>query len=62
VRVLHESDTYLKAIFAIGEERFGPAEESVKTQLNSNGDLERLERMVRCSAKAASWQDILDTP
>jgi hypothetical protein len=30
--------------------------------LNNITDLNRLERMVRRTAKAASWQEILDTP
>ena len=50
------------AMLAIGEERFGPAEESVKAQLHSIGDLERLERMHRRAVKAANWQEILETP
>jgi hypothetical protein len=74
VRAMQESDTYLaildegqekfakKAILAIGEERFGPVEDSVRTQLNSIGDLERLERMHRRAVKAANWQEILATP
>ena len=74
VRVMQESDTYLaildegqekfakKAILAIGEERFGPAEESVNAQLCSIGDPERLERMLRRAVKAADWQEILTTP
>lgn len=71
---MEESDTFLmildqgqekfarKAILAVGEVRLGPAEESVKAQLSNITDLERLERMVRCAAIAASWQEILDTP
>jgi hypothetical protein len=39
-----------------------PAEESVKAQLYSIGDLERLERMHRRAVKAANWQEILATP
>jgi len=31
-------------------------------QLQNVMDLERLRRMVRRSAKAANWQEILDTP
>ncbi len=71
---MHESDTYLaildegqekfakEAILAIGEERFGPAEESVKAQLYCIGDLERLRRMLRRAVKAANWHEILATP
>jgi hypothetical protein len=73
VRAMQESDTYLaildegqekfakKAILAVGEERLGPAEESVKVQLNNISDLDRLERMVRRAAIATSWQEILET-
>jgi hypothetical protein len=69
-----ESDTYLaildegqekatkKHILVVGEERFGPPAESVKGQLNTITDLDRLERMHRRAIKAASWQEILDTP
>ena len=49
-------------ILIFGEEKFGPADESLKAQLESITDLERLDRMVRRTAKAASWQEILDTP
>lgn len=74
VRIMQESDTYLmildegeekrarKDILIIGEERIGPPEEAVKSQLNAITNLERLERMVRRSAKAVSWQEILETP
>jgi hypothetical protein len=71
---MHESDTYLaildegqekfarRAILGVGEDRLGPAEESVKAQLNTITDLDRLERMVRRAAKAATWQEVLETP
>ena len=71
---MHESDTYLmildegqeKAtrndILAFGEERSGPPEESLVAQFNLVTDLDRLKRMIRRAAKAASWQEILDTP
>jgi hypothetical protein len=71
---MHESDTYLaildegqekasrKAVLVVGEERFGPPDESVKAQLSTVTDLERLERMVRRAVKAAGWQEILETP
>ena len=74
VRVMQESDTYLaildegqekatrEDILLVGEERFGPPDESVRTQLNAVTDLPRLKRMVRRAVKAASWQEILDTP
>ena len=74
IRVMQESDTCLVIldegqekgarddILIVGEERFGSATESVRAQLNAVTDLARLKRMVRRAAKAASWQEILDTP
>jgi hypothetical protein len=74
VRAMHESDTYLmileegqekalrEMILLQGEDRFGPPDESVKAQLNGVTDLDRLKRMGRQTPKAASWQEILDTP
>jgi hypothetical protein len=74
VHLMQESDTYLMIldegmekcarddILIIGEEKFGPPDESVKAQLNIVTDLNRLKRMVRRAVKAASWQEILDTP
>ena len=71
---MQESDTYLAIIdegqekstrddiLIVGEERFGPPTESLKSQLNAVTDLPRLKRMVRRAAKAAGWQEILDTP
>jgi hypothetical protein len=74
VRVMQESDTYLmildegqekrarEDILIVGEERFGPPEEAVRTQLANITDLEHLKRMLRCAVKAANWQEILDMP
>jgi hypothetical protein len=74
VRVMHESDTYLaildegqekatrEAILLFGEEKIGLPDESIKAQLHLVTDLDRLRRMVRRTAKAASWQEILETP
>jgi hypothetical protein len=74
VRAMQESDTYLmildegqekrvrKDILILGEEKFGPPEESVKAQLESITDLERLDRMFRRAIKAGSWEAILETP
>ena len=74
VRAMQESDTYLaildegqekatrEDILVVGEERLGTPGESIKAQLNNITDLARLKRMVRRAAKAASWQEILDTP
>ena len=71
---MHESDTYLmireegemiagrECILIVGEELFGRPSTSVKNQVNSITDLHRLERMLRRAARAASWQEILETP
>lgn len=74
VRMMEESDTFLmilergeekrakRDILLIGEERLGPAADSIKAELESISDLERLDRMVRSTVKAATWREILDTP
>jgi len=78
VRAMQESDTYLaildegqekgeqkatrEDIIAFGEERFGPCDAATLSKLSSVIDLGRLKRMVRRAAKAASWQEIVDTP
>ncbi len=74
VRLMQESETYLrildegqekrarKDILIIGEENFGSADETVNAQLDSIADLNPLEGMVCRAVKAASWQEILDTP
>jgi hypothetical protein len=74
VRAMQESDTYLmildegqekalrKLILVLGEDHFGPPDESAKVGLNTVTDLNRLERMARRTPKATSWQEILDTP
>jgi hypothetical protein len=71
---MQESDTYRmileegqekharEDILVVGEERFGPPEEAVPTQLAQIRDLERLERMLRRAVKAARWHEILETP
>ena len=71
---MEESDTYLmildegqekatrEDILAVGEERLGSPDEAVRGQLANITDLERLKRMIRRAAKAATWQEILQTP
>jgi hypothetical protein len=73
VRMMEESDTYLmileqgeekatrEGILVVGEERLGPCDESVRSQLANITDLDRLKRMHRRAVKAASWQEILET-
>lgn len=51
-----------ETILLVGEERFGPPEEAVKARLDSIMDLDRLKQMLRRAVKAASWQEILETP
>jgi hypothetical protein len=74
VRLMQESDTYLmildegqekairEAILVVGEERLGPCDETVRSHLANVTGLDRLKRMHRRAVKAASWQEILDTP
>jgi hypothetical protein len=71
---MEESDTYLMileegemkgarwVILTQGEDRLGSPDESVKAALQNITDLDRLMRMARRTPKAASWQEILDTP
>jgi hypothetical protein len=71
---MQESDTYLaildegqekarrEDIIEFGEERLGPCDEATRSKLSCVIDLGRLKRMVRCAARAASWQEIVDTP
>jgi hypothetical protein len=71
---MQESDTYLgileegeeKArrddILVVGEERLGPPDQAVRSQVEGITDLARLKRMLRRAVKAASWQEILETP
>lgn len=77
-RLMQESDTYLmileegeekgqakqakKAILLFGEERLGPPGDTIKAELNQVSNLERLDRMIRCAARATAWREILDTP
>lgn len=74
VQMMEESDTYLaiieegeerglrEAILINGEDRLGPADESVKITLKNITDLARLKRLVRQALKAASWREIVETP
>jgi hypothetical protein len=71
---MQESDTYLmlleegqlkcarEFLLVVGEERFGPYDDAVRAQVFSITDLDRLRRMYRRAVKAASWQQILETP
>jgi hypothetical protein len=71
---MEESDTYLmildqgqekgfrEIILMLGEDQFGPPDASVKAGLQNITDLDRLKRIARRTPKAASWQEILDTP
>jgi hypothetical protein len=74
VRAMEESDTYLmildqgqekgfrEIILMLGEDQFGSPDASVKAGLQNITDLDRLKRIARRTPKAASWQEILDTP
>lgn len=74
VRMMEESDTYLmivdegkekqikEDILLFAEERLGPPDEMTRAELKNITDLNRLKRLVRRTAKAATWREILDTP
>lgn len=74
VQMMEESDTYLaildqgeergirNMILMLGQDRFGAADESVKSELQSITDLARLRRIGRATPKAATWQELLATP
>jgi hypothetical protein len=74
VKAMHESDTFLaildegqekgirESILVVGEERLGAPDEAINSQLSNVTDLALFKRMVRRAAKAATWQEILDTP
>ena len=51
-----------EGILVVGEERFGPPDDGVRSQLANVTDLGRLKRMHRRAVKADNWQEILDTP
>ena len=52
----------LEDILVVGEERLGTPDDSIKDQLRNVWDLDHLKRMLRRAVKAASWQEIVDTP
>ncbi len=74
VRAMRESDTYMaiidegreeeakKLILLMGRERFGPADEQVKTKLSAITDLDRLEGLSLKLLRASSWPELLDVP
>jgi len=51
-----------KWVLIIGEDSLRSSSDSVKDRVNSIMYLDRLERMAPAAEKAASWQEILDTP
>jgi hypothetical protein len=74
VRAMRDSDTYMaileegeeirakKDIVGLGQQRFGPPDESITAKLSGITDLDRLERIHNRLLVAADWQDLLDTP
>jgi hypothetical protein len=74
VRVMNESDTYLaildegqekfarEIILLMGQAQLGDPEDTIKDQLRTIADLDRLRRMALATRKATSWQEILNTP
>jgi hypothetical protein len=49
-------------ILVVGELRLGAATDVVRSRIANVTELYRLERMHRRAVKAASWQELLDTP
>jgi hypothetical protein len=72
--MLEESDTYLMIleqgedrerrddILVLGEVKFGTADPSIREEIAKVTDRERLIRMIRKAATAATWQENFDTP
>jgi hypothetical protein len=71
VRAMRDSDTYMaiidegreeeakKMILRLGQKRFGPPAEDVKTRLEAITDIERLEQLGEALLDAGSWSDLL---
>ena len=71
---MNESDTYLaildegqekfarEIILLMGQAQLGDPEDTIKDQLRTIADLDRLRRMALATRKATSWQEILNTP
>jgi hypothetical protein len=57
-------DTTRKLILLVGQDRFGPADESVRVRLEAISDPEHLERICLAvlHSSTSNWQDLLDTP
>jgi hypothetical protein len=49
-----------RLVLELGEERFGPPEQSTRNALNEIRDPERLHNLARGVLRAASWADLLD--
>jgi hypothetical protein len=49
-------------VLIAGEELVGPADDSITAQVHAITDRDRLTRMLLRTLKAASWQEILETP
>jgi hypothetical protein len=74
VRAMRESDTYMAIIdegreegmksllLLLGEERFGPSDESIRARLESITDLEQLRRLGVRLLRVSNWQALLETP
>jgi hypothetical protein len=71
---MRDSDTYLaildegreaqlkEAILLLGQDKFGPGDAAITTQLEGITDLDRLKRILRHILRASDWQDLFDTP
>ena len=71
---MQESDTYLmileegeekgirESVLVVGEELLGPASAEARAALTAITEIARLKRVLRRTAKAANWQEVLETP
>jgi hypothetical protein len=50
-----------RIILLVGEELFGPADESTKTRVQAITDIDRLERIFVKLPRCGGWQEALET-
>jgi hypothetical protein len=74
VRSMRDSDTYMyiidegreqqakRMILRLGQKRFGPPSEEVKTRLQAVVDIDHLERLAEALLVVSGWSELLATP
>ena len=53
---------YQQALLLLGTRKFGPPDDTTRSLLTGQTNLERLERMIAESVAANTWQELLATP